>query len=262
VTDIPRDQDPDGTRTGRDVRRPRAHDPADEPITGPPSGAATSPTGSASASTSAVAGAGSAASPSSVTGASGGAGANAPGASAGSGANAAPLSEKERRERRRRRFFVGGIAVGAALVVIALCAGTLSIIAAVSGYRDHREDARENRALRDSECLALEQQLNRLVPPGATATPQTRAVAVRDENAAVRIYVALVRHQRDQDAWRQVLEARTAYAEALDLQAKSRTPALYVAPRAPDGRTVTDLLIQWSPASCAGPIRRLAAPDL
>jgi len=59
-----------------------------------------------------------------------------------------------------------------------------------------------------------------------------------------------------------VLDARTAYAEALDLQAKSRTPAFFVAPRAPDGRTVTDLLIQWSPAPCAGPVRRLAAPDL
>jgi hypothetical protein len=108
----------------------------------------------------------------------------------------------------------------------------------------------------------LEQRLNRLVPPGATATPQARAVAIRDENTAVRIYVTVVRHPRDQDAWRQVLDARTAYAEALDRQAKSRTPAFFVTPRTPDGRPVTDLLIRWSPAPCAGPVRRLAAPDL
>jgi hypothetical protein len=48
----------------------------------------------------------------------------------------------------------------------------------------------------------------------------------------------------------------------LDAQAKTRTPAFFVAPRTADGRAVTDELADRSPAACAGPIRRLAAPDL
>jgi hypothetical protein len=68
-------------------------------------------------------------------------------------------------------------------------------------------------------------------------------------------------NQREQDAWRQLLDARTVFADALDRQAKSRTPAFYVAPRTDDGLAVTDQLIQWSPAPCAGPVRRLAAPE-
>ena len=87
-------------------------------------------------------------------------------------------------------------------------------------------------------------------------------MAIRDENSAVRIYITQIRDQRGQDGWRQLLDARTAYAEALDLQAKSRTPAFYVPPRAPDGVAVTDELVDWSPEPCAGPIRRLAVPDL
>ena len=152
--------------------------------------------------------------------------------------------------------------MGAAIIVIALCAGALGIISAVDGFRDRSDDARETRALRDSACLELEQRLNRLTPPGATGGPQSRSIAVQSENAAVRIYVNEIHSQRDQDGWRQLLDARTAYAEALAQQAKSRTPAFYVAPKAGDGRAVTDELARWSPAPCAGPIRRLAAPDL
>jgi hypothetical protein len=78
----------------------------------------------------------------------------------------------------------------------------------------------------------------------------------------VRIYLDRLAGQREQDAWRQLLDARTVYADALDRQASARTPAFYVAPRAGDGRTVAAELERWSPASCAGPIRRLAAPEL
>jgi hypothetical protein len=170
--------------------------------------------------------------------------------------------ETDPQRRRRRRWFVAGISVAAALVVIALCAGTVSVVSAVSGYRERTADAREDRRVRDGDCLALERRLNKLTPPGATTTPPARATAVRDENAAVRIYVTEIRDGRDQDGWRQLLDARTAYAEALDLQAKSRTPAFFVAPRAADGQAVTDQLVRWSAAPCAGPIRRLAAPDL
>jgi hypothetical protein len=176
--------------------------------------------------------------------------------------DADPASEAGRQQRRRRRFFVAGISVAAAVIVIALCAGVLGAVSAIGGFRDRAADARDTRQQRNTECLELDQRLNRLAPPGAATTPQARAKAVRDENAAVRIYVQQNRSARDQDAWRQLLDARTAYAEALDQQAKSRTPAFYVAPRTDDGSAVSDELARWSPASCAGAIRRLATPDL
>jgi hypothetical protein len=175
------------------------------------------------------------------------------------GADTGPPGEKERR---RRRWFVAGIVAGAALIVIALCAGTFAVVSTIDGFQDRGDEAREARRLRDGECLALEQRLNRLVPAGATTTPQARAVAIRDENSAVRIYISQIRGPGDQDRWRQLLDARTAYAEALDLQAKSRTPAFYVPPRDRDGAAVTDELVDWSPEPCAGAIRRLAVPDL
>ena len=156
---------------------------------------------------------------------------------------------------------MAGIAVAAALVVFALCAGALGVVSAVSGFRDRAADARESHRQRATSCLELEQRLNRLTPPGATGTPQARATAIRDENAAVRIYVQQARSEREQNAWRQLLDARTAYAEALGEQAKTRTPAFFVTPRADDGSAVADQLARWSPAPCAGAIRRLAAPD-
>jgi hypothetical protein len=172
-----------------------------------------------------------------------------------------PNSEAGRRQGRRRRLFVTGIAAAAALIILALCAGVLGVISAVSGFRDQAADARESRQLRDTSCLELEQRLNRLTPPGATANAPARATAIRDENSAVRIYVEQSRSEREQNAWRQLLDARTAYAEALMQQAKTRTPAFFVAPLAEDGSAVTDQLERWSPAACAGAIRRLSAPD-
>jgi hypothetical protein len=157
---------------------------------------------------------------------------------------------------------VAGVAAAAAVVAIALCAGALAVLRAVDGVSNRADEARADRRLRDIDCVALEQRLNRLTPPGAATTPQARAAAVRDENAAVRIYVGQLQDQHVQDAWRQLLDARTAYQDALNQQAKSRTPAFYVAPRTTDGLGVADQLARWSPAPCAGPIRRLAAPDL
>jgi len=173
-----------------------------------------------------------------------------------------PADSGDPGQRRRRRWFRSGIAVAAAIVVIALCAGALSVVSTVNGVRDRAADAREARALRENDCLELEKRLNRLVPPGSTTGPAARATAIRDENAAVRIYVDQLDTQRDEDAWRQVLDARTVFADALDRQAKSRTPAFFVAPRTDNGLAVADQLVQWSPAPCAGPIRRLAAPEL
>jgi hypothetical protein len=154
------------------------------------------------------------------------------------------------------------ISVGAALVVIALCAGALGVISAVHRVRDDAADARESRRLRNTDCLELETRLNHLTPPGATTTPAARATAIQDENAAVRIYITRIGNQRDGDAWRQLVDARTTYAESLQQQARTRTPAFYVAPRTGDGIAVADQLDRWSPAPCAGAIRRLAAPDL
>ena len=157
---------------------------------------------------------------------------------------------------------MAGISVAAVVVVVALCAGGLSVVAAVNGVRDRASDAREARHLREDDCLDLETRLNKLAPPGSTTTPATRATAIRNENAAVRIYVDELRTQRDEDAWRQLIDARSVFADALDKQAQTRTPAFYVAPRTTDGQAVTDELEQWSPAPCAGPIHRLAAPEL
>ncbi|WP_213006222.1 hypothetical protein [Paractinoplanes toevensis] len=168
----------------------------------------------------------------------------------------------DERQRSRRRWFVAGISVAAAIVVVALCAGALSVISTVDGVRDRASDARDTRVLRETDCLDLEGRLNRLVPPGATGSPAARATAIRDENLAVRLYLDQLDNQRDEDAWRQLLDARTVFADALDRQDKSRTPAFYVAPRTTDGLVVTDLLVQWSPAPCAGPVRRLAVPEL
>jgi hypothetical protein len=165
----------------------------------------------------------------------------------------------EARKRRKRQLMVAGIALAAALVVIALCATGLAVLRA---FRHDAAADRHEPRLRDTACLELETRLNRLTPPGATTGPQRRAVAVRDENAAARIYVGRLDDQRTSDGWRELLDARTAFAEALDAQVKSRTPAFYVAP-APRGRvSLADQLARWSPAACAGPIRRLAAPDL
>jgi hypothetical protein len=157
---------------------------------------------------------------------------------------------------------VAGISIGAALIVIALCAGALAVVDAVSDVRESASDARESRDLRDQSCLELERRLNRLNPPGAAAGPAGRAVAVRDENSAVRIYVGEISDARAQDGWRQLLDARAVYADALDRQSKSRTPAFYVSPRNADDEPLAEDLIGLSPSSCAGPIRRLAAPDL
>jgi hypothetical protein len=173
-----------------------------------------------------------------------------------------PLAGEDERQRRRRRWFVIGIAVAAGIVVVALCAGGLSVLSSINGVRDRAADARQARQLRETDCLELERRLNRLAPPGAATGPRERATAVRDENAAVRIYLGQLHSRLEEDGWRQLLDARTVYADALDRQASTRTPAFYVAPRTSDGQSVAGELERWSPAPCAGPVRRLAAPEL
>lgn len=181
---------------------------------------------------------------------------------------AAPAAgEQERRQRRRRQLVVAGVALAAALIVIALCAGGLAVLRSVSSISDDSREVRQSRQRGDASCLELEERLNRVAPPGSATTPVARAAAIRNENVALRPYLAeLALRESDRgralDGWRQLLDARTAYAEALDKQAPSRTPAFFVAPRTADGAAVTDRLARWSPGACAGPVRRLAAPDL
>jgi hypothetical protein len=173
-----------------------------------------------------------------------------------------PASAAGQRLRHRRKLFAIGIAAAAVLVLIALCAGAFGLVAAIRDNGERSADAGEAGRLRETACVELEQRLNRLVPPGAAGTPPARATAIQNENSAVRIYVGTQRGSREQDAWRQLLDARTAYAQALNDEAKSRTPAFYIVPRTTDGRAVTDQLLDRSPVVCAGPIRRLATPDL
>jgi hypothetical protein len=278
MSDGPRDQQPDEYQA--DFR------PGDEPTTGPPAGASTMP-GPSTPTSGPPGSAAPAASGAPVYGAPSDGDdetsdgdeapdAGAPAAGQGPEAVAGPRRrgiwlgtaqtqagpEDNARKRRRRRYFIAGISIGAALVVIASCTGGFAVVNAVSDFRDNAADARERQRLRDAACVGLETRLNRLVPPGATATPQARAVAVRNENAATRIYVVQLEDQRASDGWRQLLDARTAFAEGLEAQAKSRAPAFYVAPEGHDKVSVAEELIRWSPAPCAGAIRRLATPDL
>jgi hypothetical protein len=174
-------------------------------------------------------------------------------------ARSGPATEQDRR---RRRWFVSGISIGAAIIVLALCAGALSVIDAIGDTRERADESWEAQRQRDVGCLELEKRLNRLIPPGATSGPVARATAIINENAAVRIYLDEQHDQWVQDAWRQLIDARTVYADALEQQAKSRTPAFYVAPRTADGQSLADQLAGRSPAPCAGPIRRLAVPEL
>lgn len=174
------------------------------------------------------------------------------------------------RLRRRRRLVVAGVSLGAGLLALALCAGLVAAVARLDRDRDERREQRRATDTRQVSCLELERRLNRLTPPGATPDAPARATAVRAENAALRPFLTelQVRGQGSRASedglawWRQLLDARTAYAEALDRQAAVRTPAFFETPRTPRGDTVADRLLGTSPGGCAGPVRRLAAPDL
>ncbi|GIG85809.1 hypothetical protein [Plantactinospora endophytica] len=206
-------------------------------------------------------------------------GAVPPGSSAASDRAAEQPRQPDPAARRRRRLTIAGIA-GAAVVVLLVC-GCLGAFAAGIG-RFARESDRERtaQARADSACHELEQRLNRLTPPGATASPGERAAAIRDENAAVRPFLSEIERlrgwwdddrddDRDSDdhprgrgeSWQRLVDARTSYADALDRQVTNGEPAFFIAPRDPVGRPLLDRL-QRGPAECGAAARRLAAPDL
>jgi hypothetical protein len=173
-------------------------------------------------------------------------------------------------DRRRRRLIAIGGGIFAALV-IAVCGGGIAIISAIDGLADRAEENERSVTRTDAACVELERRLNRLVPPGAAGDPRDRAVAVRNENAAVRPFLTEIgqlpgdrrEHRQDWvDAWGQLVEARSAYAGALDRQATGGEPAFFVPPQGQRGKPVVERLIDAGPDSCDGSVRRLAAPDL
>jgi hypothetical protein len=172
--------------------------------------------------------------------------------------------------RRRRRMLAIGGAVLAALV-IAVCAGGIAVISAIDGLADRAEENERSVARTDAACVELERRLNRLVPPGAADNLRARATAVRNENAAVRPFIAELdqlpgdsrEHRQDWlDAWSRLVEARAAYAGALDRQAAGGEPAFFVPPQGQRGKPVVERLVDAGPDACDGSVRRLASPDL
>jgi len=177
--------------------------------------------------------------------------------------------------RRRRRLIIVGIAAAAVLILL-VCA---SFGAAAAGFGRLAREAdrhREGHARAEAACRELERRLNRLAPPGASADPGQRAAAIRDENVAVRPFLSEIErlpdwwHDDDADdddrpgqreSWRQLVDARTSFADALDRQVTNGEPAFFLAPQDRDGRPVLDRL-QRGPESCTAAARRLAAPDL
>jgi hypothetical protein len=192
-----------------------------------------------------------------------------------------PAGGPERRDRRRRLLWIGLAA--AAVVVLVVCAGFGAVAAGVGRLVRHADDAKHAQSRAEAACLALERRLNRLAPPGSAGDPGRRAAAIRDENAAVQPFLSEVDqlggHWFDDeedgdddgdrigagrgwaDGWRELVNARTSYADALDRQVTNGEPAFFIAPQDRRGRPLLDRL-ERGPHECAGPARRLAAPDL
>jgi hypothetical protein len=181
--------------------------------------------------------------------------------------------------RRRRRLLIGAVAAAAAILIVLGCLAAGLVLRSTVRLADRVEDNEDRHERLTEACVELETRLNRVAPPGSTGgDPRRRADAIRDENAAVRPLLAELDemtadredrdfgHDRRRDdwagAWRQLIEARTAYADALDRQSTAGEPAFYVAPRESRGDSVVSELERHAPHTCDGSIRRLAGPDL
>jgi hypothetical protein len=185
---------------------------------------------------------------------------------ASAGADSAPPPDPARR---RRRFVVAGVVTAAVLVVLALCTAGGLVIAAIDRATDRQDDRERRLGQTDAACLALEQRLNRVAPPGAALDLRRRAAAVRDENAALRPFIEQIDSNGGRgrssvdwvEGWRQLLAARITYADALDRQAGGGEPAFFLSPQTERGESVTHRLEEGA-RYCAGSVRRLDAPDL
>lgn len=174
-------------------------------------------------------------------------------------------------KRRRSRWLIVVGAVVAAALLLALCAGAGAVAAGLARAARDGAEPRDGWPRAGGACVALEERLNRLAPPGAAAGPRERAVAIRNENAAIRPFLTdLEQNRRDADSrrhdelvddWRRLIDARTAYADALDRQVRTGEPAFFIAPRDHRARPVADT-VERAPGACAAAVRRLAKPDL
>jgi hypothetical protein len=152
------------------------------------------------------------------------------------------------------------------LVIAAVVAAVVVVLGASAGISIGRDRVRV-----DDACRALEVRLNRVAPPGSAPGPRQRAVAIRNENAALQPFLDELSRVADRDRdgaddrmvalWTDLVEARTAYATALDRQAASGAPAFFVAPLSDRGNPVLDRL-EDRHGDCAPSVRRLGAPDL
>jgi predicted alpha-1,6-mannanase (GH76 family) len=108
------------------------------------------------------------------------------------------------------------------------------------------------------------------VPGVGAATQQAEPARSRRRLAAARHGRPRGERREDRDAhwrdwiesWRQLVDARITYADALDREAGGGEPAFFVAPQGRHGTPVVERLTDDSPDSCGGAIRRLAGPDL
>jgi hypothetical protein len=152
--------------------------------------------------------------------------------------------------RKRRRLLIGLFVAGVVGILIAACGAGVVGVARIA-------DAAGSGGRIGEACAALEVRLNRVAPPGSTAGPRERAVAIRNENAAVKPFLDELRRDDDNRLvrrWTTLVDARTAYADALDRQVRSGAPAFFVAPD-------SDRLAARH-HDCAASVRRLSAPDL
>jgi len=171
----------------------------------------------------------------------------------------------------RRRWLIIPL-VAAVAAVVALCAGAGAVVAGVGHLAIDARHLRQGQARVEAACLDLEERLNRLTPPGAISEPRQRAAAIRAENAAIApliIELAETGFPRRADrrgrgwpaAWKHLVEARSAYADALDRRAAGGGPAFFHPPRTHAGALLFDGR-HHGPRSCAGVLRRLTKPDL
>jgi hypothetical protein len=161
-----------------------------------------------------------------------------------------------------------------ALAVAVLAVVAVVVTAAVVGVRSVRAGERSDRAYDTAvhACADLETRLNRLAPPGAARSARQRAAAIRAENGAAAPFLAELdslrpdwRGRRWTDymsAWHRLVDARTAYADALDREASGGDTAFFILSRPGSGRSAVDVLLDTDLHDCGGVVRRLARPDL
>ncbi|MEV4537280.1 hypothetical protein AB0J82_26220 [Asanoa sp. NPDC049518] len=163
---------------------------------------------------------------------------------------------------------IGIVVAAVVVVVLGACTGVSIGVARFVGAVDEAGAAGRDRVRVYDACRALEVRLNRVAPPGSATGPRQRAAAIRNENAALQPFLDELRRvaERDRDdrtvnMWTELVEARTAYANALDRQASSGAPAFFVAPSGNRDRPVLERL-EDRHRDCAPSVRRLGAPDL